>query len=84
MEKKTLLMGTALAALAMTGCSGMGAKSDGGMSSVECHGVNACKGTGECGGVGHGCAGQNACKGKGWIKKSADECKAMGGTFKGK
>lgn len=41
---------------------------------VECYGVNACKGKGECGGKGHSCAGQNACKGQGWVKLDKEKC----------
>jgi hypothetical protein len=48
----------------------------------ECHGINACKGTGDCGGKGHECAGKNECKGKGWVKKTEKECKEVKGTFK--
>ena len=48
-----------------------------------CHGVNACKGKGECGGKGHSCAGKNECKGKGWLKMTEADCKAKGGTFEG-
>ena len=48
----------------------------------ECHGINACKGKGECGGEGHECAGNNSCKGKGWIKMSKAACKKKKGTFK--
>jgi len=48
----------------------------------ECYGVNACKGTGECGGKGHTCAGSNACKGKGWMTKTEKECKDLKGEFK--
>ena len=48
---------------------------------VECGGINACKGQGECGGKGHGCAGKNACKGEGWVTKATDtECTTAGGT----
>ena len=49
----------------------------------ECHGVNACKGKGDCGGKNpaHSCAGQNACKGKGWLKLTEKECKAKKGKF---
>lgn len=47
----------------------------------ECHGVNACKGKGECGGAGHSCAGKNSCKGKGWTKLSEKDCKKQGGKF---
>jgi len=42
----------------------------------ECHGVNACKGKGECGGKGHACAGKNECAGKGWKQLSKQECEA--------
>lgn len=49
---------------------------------VHCAGVNACKGTGECGGEGHGCAGKNACKGQGWVAKATEaECTEAGGTI---
>ena len=50
--------------------------------SGECHGVNTCKGSTDCGGKGHECAGKNECKGKGWLKKTAKECKELKGTFK--
>ena len=43
----------------------------------ECHGVNSCKGQGECGGPGHGCSGKNECKGKGWLKKTKIYMKKM-------
>ncbi len=48
----------------------------------ECHGINACKGKGECGGPGYGCAGNNACKGKGWLSLSEPDCVEKKGTFK--
>jgi hypothetical protein len=48
----------------------------------ECWGVNACKGQGACGGVGHDCAGQNACKGQGWLSLTKDECDGRKGKFK--
>ena len=48
----------------------------------ECWGVNACKGQGACGGVGHECAGNNACKGKGWLSLTRAECEGRKGTFK--
>lgn len=47
----------------------------------ECHGVNACKGQGACGGKGHSCAGKNDCKGKGWLKLTKAECDQKGGKF---
>lgn len=48
----------------------------------ECHGVNSCKGKGECGGPNWDCAGNNDCKGKGWITKTEAQCKKLGGKFK--
>ena len=41
---------------------------------VPCYGVNACKGTGDCGGKGHGCAGKNTCKGEGYVNLQKDTC----------
>lgn len=48
----------------------------------ECHGVNSCKGKGECGGPGWDCAGNNTCKGQGWITTTAADCKKQAGKFK--
>lgn len=82
MKKNTaVLVNAALAGLLATGgLFSMTAKAlaaDG----VECSGINACKGKGECGGSGHACGGKNECKGKGWVKKaSAEECAKAGGT----
>jgi uncharacterized membrane protein len=46
---------------------------------VNCYGINKCKGTGECGGKGHGCAGKNECAGQGWIKLDKEKCLAIKG-----
>lgn len=85
MEKKNLLLGAAFAGLVL-GTSGCASKSTapaaGSSVSGECHGINACKGQGACGGKGHGCAGQNKCKGHGWLKMTKKECSEKGGTFK--
>ncbi|HEX4924643.1 MAG TPA: hypothetical protein VFV50_11175 [Bdellovibrionales bacterium] len=48
----------------------------------ECHGINACKGKGECGSPTYSCAGNNACKGKGWISMTEADCLKKKGTFK--
>jgi len=49
---------------------------------VHCYGINACKGTGECGGKTHSCAGQNECSGQAWIKLPKDKClKIEGGRL---
>lgn len=52
---------------------------------VHCYGVNKCKGTGDCGGKGHGCAGLNSCKGQGWVTMEKEACLKMeGGTLEAK
>lgn len=48
----------------------------------ECHGMNTCKGQGECGGQGHECAGKNTCKGKGWKTLTEKECEKKKGQWK--
>ncbi len=49
---------------------------------APCYGINKCKGTGECGGKGHGCAGKNECAGQGYIKMSSEKClKIQGGRL---
>lgn len=48
----------------------------------ECHGINSCKGKGDCGGKGHSCAGKNSCKGKGWLRTTKEECAKQKGKFK--
>ncbi|MBI5247458.1 MAG: hypothetical protein HY923_09765 [Elusimicrobia bacterium] len=54
-------------------------------ATVHCLGVNACKGTSECGVDGaHACKGHNECKGKGWTALSAKDCAAQKGTVQGK
>ena len=47
----------------------------------KCHGVNACKGKGDCGTKTHSCHGKNACKGKGWSKLDQEHCKEKGGKW---
>ena len=46
---------------------------------APCYGINACKGTGDCGGKGYSCAGKNACKGQGFISLKADVCSRING-----
>ena len=51
----------------------------------ECRGKNDCKGQGGCGTKASGCQGKNeckgkgACKGQGFVKMTAEDCKAKGG-----
>ncbi|HET9551473.1 MAG TPA: hypothetical protein VFP50_00760 [Anaeromyxobacteraceae bacterium] len=48
-------------------------------ATVQCAGINGCKGQGACAGADNGCKGTNSCKGQGWVETSAKECKAKGG-----
>ena len=84
MNKATVLTAAITGMLMASGCSttkGTNA-SNVDLAQGECHGVNACKGKGDCGGKGYSCAGKNSCKGKGWIKLSKAECDEKGGKFK--
>lgn len=81
MVKKSYLIAAAVSGLVMaSGCTSSQPSAD--AAQGQCHGVNACKGTGDCGGKTHACHGKNACKGKGWKKMSQADCEAEGGTFK--
>jgi hypothetical protein len=89
MKKKSVLLGAAVSSLIFAaGCATDGMQKDamnktsGKQAMGECHGVNSCKGTGDCGGKGHMCAGKNSCKGKGWKKMSKSDCMEKGGEFK--
>lgn len=81
MNQKTLVASTAAMFVALSACSSMKGNKEaaGSVAKVECHGVNACKGQGECGGKGHACGGKNACKGQGWISMTKEECDSKGG-----
>lgn len=85
MNKATFVT-AAIAGLMLAGCASSTKSNSTGSTTMaaegECHGVNACKGKGDCGGDGYSCAGKNSCKGKGWLKLSKSDCDAKGGTFK--
>ncbi|MCB1315963.1 MAG: hypothetical protein KDK27_08420 [Leptospiraceae bacterium] len=81
MKKNGILIGVALSSMLLAGGCASGNNSGSSADMVECHGVNACKGQGACGGAGHECAGMNACKGQGFLKLSAAECEEKGGTI---
>lgn len=80
MKKSHLLIGAALTGLALAG-SAAAKKPAQEAKAGECHGMNACKGQGDCGNKQHGCGGQNACKGKGWKKMTEAQCKAKKGKW---
>ena len=80
--KKALLTSAALSGLMIAGCASSGSHHDsgGGLHAAvegQCHGVNACKGKGDCSGKGYKCAGENACEGKGWLKMSKAQCDSI-------
>lgn len=79
MNGKSILIGAAVAGLCLAGssCSSSSSKEVIG----KCHGVNACKGAGDCGGRTHACAGHNKCKGAGWKKMTKSTCDTKGGKF---
>ena len=77
---KKMVIGAALAGLLFSG-SAVYADSTGDKTTGECHGVNSCKGKGECGGEGHECAGKNSCKGHGWVKMSKADCAKKKGKY---
>ena len=77
-SKKKALLAASIAGL-MTVAVSAAATSVQAAESVPCYGINACKGTGDCGGKGYSCAGKNACKGQGFIKLSSDVCTRIQG-----
>lgn len=80
MSIKGAMIAASVAGLFAMGASGVASAAKGG-GEVVCDGINSCKGTGSCHGVGHACAGQNGCKGQGHTKTSKDECLAKGGKI---
>ena len=78
-RKKSALIGAALSGLIMTaGCASMDGSTGGTQVAMgQCHGVNSCKGKGECKTAVSSCEGKNDCKGKGWITMSKSECEVM-------
>ena len=80
-SKKKMLVAASIAGL-MTVAASAAASPVLVVEAVPCYGINACKGTGDCGGKGYSCAGKNACKGQGFIKLQADMCTRInGGTL---
>lgn len=78
-KKKALLAASVAGLMAIAGVSALSANVY--AEDVNCVGVNACKGMGDCGGKNSSCAGKNACKGQGWVKLPSKEvCVKVGGT----
>ena len=80
--KKSKLIAASIAGLMAMGTIAVATAQAAPAAGVACYGLNACKGTGECGGKGHACAGKNACKGAGFMNKdSAEACTTAGGKL---
>jgi uncharacterized membrane protein len=73
------MTGIALAAAALFSSAGVGTAVAAEEAKVQCHGLNSCKGKGECKSAKNDCKGQNACKGQGFVTMSEKECKDKGG-----
>ncbi|MGE3975330.1 MAG: hypothetical protein AB7F59_12465 [Bdellovibrionales bacterium] len=79
---KSLLIASAIAGLIMSAGQVQASDNEKPKAAVgECHGANACKGQGACGGADHECAGKNSCKGKGFVKLTKKDCAKKGGKF---
>ncbi|MGD9658013.1 MAG: hypothetical protein AB7U61_10325 [Methylocystis sp.] len=74
-------MAAAAVALVLSGAATSPALAKKVSKSVECNGINSCKGTSACKTANNACKGMNSCKGQGWLPaKSAKACEAKGGT----
>ena len=83
-SKRKMLVAASIAGL-MTVAASAASTSAIASENRPCYGINACKGTGDCGGKGYSCAGKNACKGQGFVDvPSADLCAKIGGTVMAK
>ena len=83
-NKKKMLLAASIAGLMTVSTAMIATNAYADMNSAgdPCYGINACKGTGDCGGKGYSCAGNNACKGQGWIKLNKDVCtRIQGGSL---
>jgi uncharacterized membrane protein len=83
-KKKRLLAASIAGLIAVSGAAVLAGASNARAAGelVPCYGINACKGTGECGGKASSCAGNNACKGQGFLKVPKDACsKIQGGKL---
>ena len=84
-----ITLASAAATLLLAGCSTgsygtAAAPAAAKVADIKCSGINSCKGTSACATATSACKGQNACKGQGWVKSTATDCTAKGGTVSGK
>ncbi len=78
-SKKKALIAASIAGLMAVASSTAVAIAAEDSAAKPCYGINACKGTGDCGGKNYSCAGKNACKGQGFIKLPSDMCTRING-----
>jgi hypothetical protein len=79
-NKKRALLAASVAGLMAV--AGVVVLFPGSASADACYVINACKGTGDCGGKGYSCAGKNACKGQGFVELQKDTClRIQGGSL---
>jgi len=82
-QMTSLLLGAAVAGILATSHSARAqqipAERLKNMPVVPCYGINSCKGTGQCAGMGHECAGENSCKSQGWLAIPKEACLAIPG-----
>ena len=77
---KGIMIATAVATLAVSGCLTAIAQYKSKMEPIKCVGANECKGKGGCKSAMNDFKGKNDCKGKGFVEvKDAKECAAKGG-----
>lgn len=83
MSHQSMLLGAALTGLLLaSGCAHSHDSMSGAeMAKGQCHGVNECKGKGECKTATSSCEGKNNCKGKGWVSLSKADCDTKGGQY---
>jgi len=79
--KSGLSIAAAAALIALSGASLPGAAFAKDAKTVQCFGVNACKGQSDCKSGSHDCKGMNSCKGQGFKDLSAKACTAQGGSL---
>jgi len=81
-KKKKAILAASVAGLMAASMFGSPAVKAADVELESCYGINACKGTGACGGKGYSCAGNNACKGQGFIEVPKGSCvKIQGGSL---
>ncbi len=78
-HKKKMLLAASIAGLMAVSTTVIATNAQAEETSAPCYGINACKGTGDCGGKGYSCHGKNACKGQGWLKLPTDLCTRIEG-----